>query len=251
MFRVSRVIGVVAALSLLGACGSSSESGEVGNTIAPTATTLIASSGDDVDNVAESSAVTTLVSNNMPNDTTSDTTSDTTNDTTSDMTNDTRSTMILHDFSDPDSVEGWNVRNDTVMGGVSESGVDWLEGTLLFAGRVSLDNNGGFASLRGPVLDSVPAGAEELAVMAIGDGRTYVVQLLTDTDSYIRRFVAEPGEAEHLMPFDEFEATSFMLQPVTPTAPLMSQNIRQIAVYILDKQEGEFELRLRSIALRR
>ncbi|MFM8531176.1 MAG: hypothetical protein ACKOD2_16190, partial [Ilumatobacteraceae bacterium] len=119
MFRVSSATGVVAALSLLGACGSSSESGEAGNTIAPTATTLIASSGDDVDNVAESSAVTTLVSN----DTTNDTTNDTINDMPNDMPNDTRSTMILHDFTDPDSVDGWNVRNDTVMGGVSESGV--------------------------------------------------------------------------------------------------------------------------------
>ena len=243
MFRVPRATGVVAALSLLGACGSSSEPDEVGNTMAPSATSEIASSGDDVDNVAEPSALTTPVSD----DTTNEVPSDTTNETTTDS----RATMILHDFTNPDSVDGWNVRNDTVMGGVSESAVDWLEGTLLFAGRVSLDNNGGFASLRGPVLDAVPAGAEALAVTAIGDGRTYVVQLLTDTDSYIRRFVAEPGESEHLMPFDEFGATSFMLQPVTPIAPLMSQNIRQIAVYILDKQEGEFELRLRSIDLRR
>lgn len=158
--------------------------------------------------------------------------------------------FVVHDFADPNSVEGWSVQNDTVMGGVSRSGVDWLDGTLVFAGNVSLDNNGGFASLRGPLLESPPTDVEELVVSMSGDGKTYVMQLVTSSDSFIRRFVAEPGESEQTMPLDEFEATSFMLEPVTPRNPLVSADVRQIAVYILDKQEGEFELRLRSIAMR-
>lgn len=158
--------------------------------------------------------------------------------------------VVVHDFVETNSVDGWSVQNDTVMGGVSQSGVEWFDGTLVFSGRVSLDNNGGFASLRGPLMDSLPPDADAVLLTAAGDGQTYVMQLVTGTDSYIRRFVAEVGEAEILMPFDEFEATSFMLEPVTARGPLVSEDIRQFAIYILDKQEGEFELRLRSIALR-
>ena len=43
----------------------------------------------------------------------------------------------------------WLVVNDNVMGGVSESNIRFSENnTLIFQGRVSIENNGGFASFR-------------------------------------------------------------------------------------------------------
>lgn len=46
-------------------------------------------------------------------------------------------------------IDQWYVVNDNVMGGVSNSSMVFTENeTLVFKGRVSLDNNGGFASVR-------------------------------------------------------------------------------------------------------
>ena len=43
----------------------------------------------------------------------------------------------------------WLVVNDNVMGGISESNIKFSKNnTLVFQGRVSLENNGGFASFR-------------------------------------------------------------------------------------------------------
>ncbi len=50
------------------------------------------------------------------------------------------------------SNDKWRIVNDAVMGGLSSSTVSINnEGKILFSGNVSLDNNGGFASLRSPI----------------------------------------------------------------------------------------------------
>lgn len=46
--------------------------------------------------------------------------------------------------------DDWQVVNDTVMGGRSQSEVYYTKESVVFKGRVSLENNGGFASLRSP-----------------------------------------------------------------------------------------------------
>jgi hypothetical protein len=44
----------------------------------------------------------------------------------------------------------WTAINDTVMGGRSEGKVSMNKNSLSFEGSISFDNNGGFASVRGP-----------------------------------------------------------------------------------------------------
>ena len=56
---------------------------------------------------------------------------------------------LLLNFEDIDNSGRWMVVNDTVMGGVSRSNVNLhSDGYLLFAGEVSTDYGGGFASVR-------------------------------------------------------------------------------------------------------
>ena len=56
--------------------------------------------------------------------------------------------IVLVDFADATAPD-WFVVNDDVMGGVSSSTMQVTqEGTGVFAGRLSLANNGGFASVR-------------------------------------------------------------------------------------------------------
>jgi len=59
----------------------------------------------------------------------------------------------LFDFMAATKVPGWQVVNDDVMGGVSASNFGVTNGAAVFRGAVSLENNGGFASVR-----SSPAG---------------------------------------------------------------------------------------------
>ena len=55
--------------------------------------------------------------------------------------------IVLVDFS-PSTTTEWRVVNDGVMGGLSSSTMSATEvGTGVFSGRLSLENNGGFASI--------------------------------------------------------------------------------------------------------
>lgn len=65
------------------------------------------------------------------------------------------------------------------MGGISKGGFNLTnEATLLFTGKLSLDNNGGFASVRTkPSYIGCPINTTAIIIMAKGDGRTYWVDL--------------------------------------------------------------------------
>ena len=55
--------------------------------------------------------------------------------------------LVLFDFSQPDELP-WLPIDDAVMGGVSHSEMRIEDGRAVFAGVVSLDFGGGFASVR-------------------------------------------------------------------------------------------------------
>lgn len=57
---------------------------------------------------------------------------------------------MLFDFGTKEDGKDWYIVNDGVMGGRSSSKVKVDKNSLVFKGEVSLENNGGFASLRAP-----------------------------------------------------------------------------------------------------
>jgi len=157
--------------------------------------------------------------------------------------------LVLAEFGSADSLNAWYVQNDTVMGGVSSSELSWSEGELVFSGNLSTDNNGGFTSMRGPEMSSSPApGLDAVSVVALGDGRTYLMQIRTATDSYIQRFTPTETMSETILKLTDFVATDWRLSPIPDRPPLMSEAVRQTSIYLVDKQVGEFVLRLRSIS---
>ena len=59
--------------------------------------------------------------------------------------------QTIFSFSEENSE--WFSVNDNVMGGVSQGGAKITPNqTLLFSGELSLKNNGGFSSIRSPII---------------------------------------------------------------------------------------------------
>jgi hypothetical protein len=56
---------------------------------------------------------------------------------------------LSYDFG-KDAGNDWRVIVDGVMGGLSTGNVAVLENSMVFTGSISLENNGGFSSLRAP-----------------------------------------------------------------------------------------------------
>lgn len=160
----------------------------------------------------------------------------------------------LVDVTDAAQVAAWTTVNDPVMGGASTSQVTYGDGGLVFSGDVSLQNNGGFASARSPEDPEIggrAAGATSLRVRAVGDGKIYLLKvgIAVQPWSYIQRFPTEAGvEQIHDLPVAGFEPVGMRLDPA-PEAPttLNPAEIDQVAVYILDKQQGPFMITINDI----
>jgi hypothetical protein len=124
----------------------------------------------------------------------------------------------------------------------------------VFSGALSLENNGGFASARGPQDPGIgqrATGATSLRVRAVGDGKTYVLKVgdATQPWSYIQRFTTEAGVARaYDLPVAGFEPVGMRFDPA-PEAPrtLDPSRINEVSLYILDKQEGPFTLTVNGI----
>lgn len=63
-------------------------------------------------------------------------------------------TPLTFDFGTScDNCDDWFVVLDGVMGGLSKGNVEQTDESIIFRGSISLENNGGFASLRTPYQD--------------------------------------------------------------------------------------------------
>ena len=159
-------------------------------------------------------------------------------------------TVVLVDFS-RETAANWFVVNDGVMGGVSSSRIEIADDIGVFAGYLSLANNGGFASVRTDVSEFDLSGHEALVLRVRGDGRTYQLRLRTtrqfDGIAYSAAFDTERGQwISVTLPFSEFTPT---FRGYTPRdAPPMNPGaIRQLGLLIGDKREGEVRLEVESV----
>ena len=153
---------------------------------------------------------------------------------------------IVFDFQTATNTAAWQVVNDDVMGGVSASGFHLTNGVALFRGKVSLDNNGGFASVRSLPARHDLAGCDTFVVRVRGDGWRYKFTARTDRsfDSAIYQcvFTTKKGEwEEHRLPFKQFVAT-FRGRVLSNEPPLDGAKVTSVGFLISDKQDGPFQL---------
>jgi len=152
----------------------------------------------------------------------------------------------VYDFQTAANAAAWQVVNDDVMGGVSSSSFCVTNGVALFRGKVSLENNGGFASVRSLLTRHDLAGGNTVVVRVRGDGRRYKFTARTDPsfDSAIYQcgFTTKKGEwEEHRLPFKQFVAT-FRGRVLSSEPPLDAARITSVGFLISDKQDGSFQL---------
>ena len=146
-----------------------------------------------------------------------------------------------------DSPAEWIVVNDGVMGGLSRSEFVGTEaGHATFRGEMSLENNGGFASVRGYLPNGIPADARAVELRVRGDGRTYQVRLRMgerfDGIAYRAEFDTEPAAwVVVTLPLAGFEPTFRGYRPRN-AAPLTFGDVRQLGLMVADKKAGPFSL---------
>jgi hypothetical protein len=91
--------------------------------------------------------------------------------------------FLLFDFNDQTDITTWQVVNDGVMGGLSQASFYLNEkGHGVFEGTVSLENNGGFASVRHRLNAITNMDYQNMAIRLKGDGKRYQFRLKSTLD---------------------------------------------------------------------
>lgn len=144
----------------------------------------------------------------------------------------------------------WQVVDDGVMGGLSKGKLGFTaEGTIRFEGILSLENNGGFSSIRTARFEPLDlSGHPGLRLRVKGDGRSYQLRLESDARtrgtqpvSFTANFATTKGEWKEIeVSFRDF--TGGWRGQALPDAKLNSATIERIGLVLADKQPGPFAL---------
>ena len=155
--------------------------------------------------------------------------------------------LPLLDFTAPDVAQSWQAVNDGVMGGVSDGRFKITDDkTLEFFGTLSLENNGGFASLRTKPTDLGIKAGDTIVVRVRGDGREYVLNMYTKSRrmafSYRAPLPTTKDEwTEVRVPLVDFIPTAFGRR-VQGMGPVEPDQINGLGFMLSDKKAGPFRL---------
>lgn len=142
----------------------------------------------------------------------------------------------------------WRNVDDNVMGGISQGGITiTTNNTGLFQGTLSLENNGGFSSVRRDTSDYDFSDVSSISTRVKGDGRRYQLRVHTrDADQVTYRASFETVA-------DEWQTVTVALEEFEPvfrgriieSAPVLSADgIYQVGFLIADKRSGDFRLEI-------
>lgn len=157
------------------------------------------------------------------------------------------SDRVIFDFTETADPIAWRAIDDRIMGGCSQSQPIRVAGTgMRFSGTVSLENNGGFASIRSASAHHDLGGFQGLKLRIQGDGKLYKISLRTDDYfdgvSYQADFATEANTWQEIeLPFDQFAPTHHGIK-LTTVAPLDPSQVQSFGLFIAGRQAGPFQL---------
>lgn len=92
---------------------------------------------------------------------------------------------LIVDFNIQSDLKNWTIVDDVVMGGKSSGSFKLNEdGHGVFEGSISLDNNGGFSSLRYRFEKIQVENSTKIALKLMGDGKDYQFRIKTNSGDY-------------------------------------------------------------------
>lgn len=155
--------------------------------------------------------------------------------------------VTVFDFDKDSNPKSWFIEDDVVMGGRSDGHFyinDDFNG--VFHGHVSLENNGGFSSVRHQLPQTLDAGEYEKFVIRVkGDGKRYQLRIKNSKDnyqSYIAYFETNGKWQLVEVPFREMKATHHGRMLNMPNYP--GKQLDEVAFLIGNKKEQDFKLEI-------
>lgn len=155
------------------------------------------------------------------------------------------------EFSEKKEIKNWRVINDGVMGGLSQGRLSVGDGSMVFEGSLSLENNGGFASIRAPYGPYDLSSFDSVAIECRGMGGEFALMFEKSKAFYLPYYMAKfsPEEDYQTFRMSLDECQQYVLargQGVYMDRETRS-NVLRLGFIKGDKREGPFRLELKSV----
>ena len=162
----------------------------------------------------------------------------------------TESTVLV-DFTNENSLRNWRVVDDVVMGGRSSGRLALnKKGYAVFSGNVSLENNGGFSSIRYTPNPQEVSTFDTIRLKVKGDGKRYQFRIKSDRydyHSYIHYFDTS-GEWEEIeLAFSDFYPAFRGRKLNMPNYP--GSTISEISILVGNKIAESFQIEIAQISV--
>jgi hypothetical protein len=158
---------------------------------------------------------------------------------------------LIFDFQPEASLGDWFVVNDGVMGGLSLGNLSIdPNGHGVFSGQISLENSGGFSSIRYDCGQTNLDGYHYIVLRVKGDGKRYQFRLkssLQDFYSYVSYFETTGEWQQIKIPLDAMYAVFRGRRLDLPN--FARSSFAEIGILIGNKEAESFELLIDEIHL--
>jgi NADH dehydrogenase [ubiquinone] 1 alpha subcomplex assembly factor 1 len=159
--------------------------------------------------------------------------------------------MTLFNFTTDSDISNWKVIDDVVMGGRSDGSFRINKnGRGEFYGKVSLENNGGFSSLRYNFETKTTAAYSKFILHLKGDGKSYQFRVKDkryNRYSFIYTFETTADWQTIEIPFKDMSPAFRGYKVDIPN--FKGDKMEEIAFLIGNKKEESFKLLIDSISL--
>ena len=158
---------------------------------------------------------------------------------------------IIFNFGKNNDLKQWFIVNDDVMGGISKSNFSInKDGSGIFRGYVSIENNGGFCSIRHDLSRKYISNKNVLKLKIKGDGKDYQLRIKADRNDYFSYVVTFKTTGE----WEEIEIPLKEMYPSFRGRVLNMQNFNnnyfeEIAFLVGNKKNEKFKLIIDRITL--
>ncbi len=162
------------------------------------------------------------------------------------------SERAIYKFDKKSKLENWIILNDVVMGGQSIGSFELNDkGHGIFKGRVSLENNGGFASLMYRFENQDIRNYSSIHIRLKGDGLRYQFRVKSevyDRQSYVHNFQTSGGWEWIEIPLDDMYPSWRGRKLNMPNYP--GQTLEEISFLIGNNKAEAFQIELEQIILK-
>lgn len=159
--------------------------------------------------------------------------------------------FTIVDFKTDASMDNWFVVNDGVMGGLSQGSFEFnTDGYATFKGTISLDNYGGFSSIRYRSNKMDVSNYSKIAIRLKGDTKKYQLRLKTssrDYYSYVTEFKTSGSWETIIIDLNDLYPSFRGQQLRKPNFP--TKTIGELGFLFGNKKVESFELNIEQIYL--